>query len=129
MPAVIVDSAVHVECFVQKPCWAGWKGMCVSILGSRSFSSVLAARSSSCAPIPPLLLFLMCSYSSCANIPPCSYFSCAHIPNMLIFLLCSYSYCANIHPVLLFLPCYADKWLEDPFLKPLNKVLTKKDMK
>ena len=43
MSAVIVDSAVHVECFNRMPCLAGWRGMCVSILGSRSFSSVLAA--------------------------------------------------------------------------------------
>ena len=43
MSAVIVDSAVHVEFFVRKPCSAGWKGMCVSILGRRSFYSVLAA--------------------------------------------------------------------------------------
>ena len=43
MSAVIVDRAVHVECFSRTPCCAGWKGMCVSILGSRSFSSVLAA--------------------------------------------------------------------------------------
>ena len=41
--AVIDDSAMHVESFGRRPCWAGWKGMCVSILGSRSSSSVLAA--------------------------------------------------------------------------------------
>ena len=28
MSALIVDCAVHVECFGQKPCIAGWKGMC-----------------------------------------------------------------------------------------------------
>ena len=38
----IVDSAVHFECFSRKPCRAGWEGMCVSILGSRSISSILA---------------------------------------------------------------------------------------
>ena len=43
MSAVIVDSAVPIECFSQRPCCTGCKGMCVSILGSRSFSSVLAA--------------------------------------------------------------------------------------
>ena len=43
MLAVIIDSAVHVECFSRKPCWAGWKGMCVSIVGSRRYSSALAA--------------------------------------------------------------------------------------
>ena len=40
---VIGDSAVHVESFDRRPCWAGWKVMCVSILGSRSSSSVLSA--------------------------------------------------------------------------------------
>ena len=39
---MIVDSAVHVECFGQKSFCTGWKGMCVSILGSRRSSSVLA---------------------------------------------------------------------------------------
>ena len=43
MSAVIVDSAVHVEYFGRRPCYAGWKGMCVRIFGCRSFSSVLAA--------------------------------------------------------------------------------------
>ena len=42
MSAVIVDSD-NVEYFGRKPCLAGWKGMCVSILGSRCYSSVLAA--------------------------------------------------------------------------------------
>ena len=46
MSAVIVDSAVHAERFDRKPCWAGWKGMCVSILCSRSPSSVLVAGNS-----------------------------------------------------------------------------------
>ena len=43
MSAVSVDSAVHVEYFDRKPSGAGWKGMCVSIFGSRSFASVFAA--------------------------------------------------------------------------------------
>ena len=43
MSAVIVVSAVHVECFARKLCLAGWKGVCASILGSISFSIVLAA--------------------------------------------------------------------------------------
>ena len=43
MSAVIVDSVVDVECFCQKPCCAGWKGMCVSIFGCRSISIVFAA--------------------------------------------------------------------------------------
>ena len=47
MSAVIADckcSAVSsVECFGRKPFRAGRNGICVSILGSRSFSSVLAA--------------------------------------------------------------------------------------
>ena len=42
MSAVIIDSAVHVECFGRKPCCAGWKEMCVSILG-RGVSCLLAA--------------------------------------------------------------------------------------
>ena len=43
MSAVIVDSAVNVECFGRKPSCAWWKWMCVSISGSRSLPSVLAA--------------------------------------------------------------------------------------
>ena len=42
MTAVVVDSAVYVECFGRKPCWAGRKRMYVSILGSRSFYCGLA---------------------------------------------------------------------------------------
>ena len=42
MSAVIVDSAVHVECFRQKTHCTGWKEICGSIFG-RSVSSVLAA--------------------------------------------------------------------------------------
>ena len=38
--AVIVDSAVHVECFGRRPYRARWKGMCVSILGSRWYYCV-----------------------------------------------------------------------------------------
>ena len=42
MSAVIVDNAVHVERFGLRQCLTGWKWMCVSILGSRSSSSILA---------------------------------------------------------------------------------------
>ena len=43
MSVEIYDSAVHVECFGRKPCLAVWKGLYVSILGIRRFTSVLAA--------------------------------------------------------------------------------------
>ena len=56
----VVDSAVHVECFGRRPCWEGWKGMCVSILGSICFSSVLVAAHSRLIgrQILPMLLSL-----------------------------------------------------------------------
>ena len=43
MSVVIDDSAVNVEYFGRRPCWAGCTEMCVSILGSRSSSCVLSA--------------------------------------------------------------------------------------
>ena len=41
MSAVMVDSAVHVKCFGRRQLLAGWKWMCISILGRRRFYCVL----------------------------------------------------------------------------------------